>query len=147
MNAPEFRTGSAPGKTSNLSAMRIVRTWGVSWILGGLHWLVFLLPGIGQNVGAETDRLVVVVVFDGMRPDFITPKYAPKLYGLATNGVFFRRNHSAFISTTIVNGTALATGTHPATSGILANTVFDPELDSQTGIASDALDTIRRGDL
>lgn len=32
---------------------------------------------------------VVIVVFDGLRPDFITPQYCPNLYSLATNGVFF----------------------------------------------------------
>ena len=90
---------------------------------------------------------VVVVVFDGMRPDFITPQYAPNLYSLATNGVFFRRNHPVFISTTIVNGTALATGTHPGHSGILANTDFREELNSQSAVASEVLDTIRRADL
>src|SRR4029434_1497018 len=36
---------------------------------------------------------IVVVVWDGMRPDFITPQYCPTLYGLATNGTFFRCHH------------------------------------------------------
>ncbi|MBM3840500.1 MAG: alkaline phosphatase family protein [Verrucomicrobia bacterium] len=90
---------------------------------------------------------VVVVVFDGMRPDFITPQYAPNLWSLATNGVFFRRNHPVFISTTIVNGTALATGTHPGHSGILANSDYREELNTQSAVASEVLDTIRRGDM
>lgn len=89
----------------------------------------------------------MLVVFDGMRPDFITPQYAPNLYSLATNGVFFRRHHPVFISATIVNGTALATGMHPDRSGIIANQDFRPELNTQAAIASETLDTIRRGDL
>ena len=71
---------------------------------------------------------ILVVVWDGMRPDFVTPQYCPTLYSLATNGTFFRRNHSAFISTTEVNGTALATGANPGRNGIQANADFRPEL-------------------
>ena len=90
---------------------------------------------------------VVVVVFDGMRPDFVTPQFAPNLYSMATNGVFFRNNHCTYISTTIVNGTALATGSYPGRNGILANNDFRPELNWQTSVASEVLDTVRRGDL
>src|SRR4030095_8731697 len=53
---------------------------------------------------------VVVVVWDGMRPDFVSPQFCPTLYGLATNGTFFRRNHPVYISSTEVNGAAIATG-------------------------------------
>lgn len=90
---------------------------------------------------------VVVVVFDGMRPDFIKPQYCPNLYWMATNGVFFRRHHPVFVSTTIVNGTALATGTHPGHSGIIANSDYRQELSFTSSIASETLDTLRRGDL
>ena len=94
----------------------------------------------------DIGRRVVLVVFDGMRPDFVTPQHAPNLYWLATNGVFFRKHHPVFVSTTIVNGTALATGTHPGRSGILANSDFRPALNSQAAVASEVLDTVRRGD-
>src|SRR6185295_1571741 len=70
---------------------------------------------------------VVLVVWDGMRPDFVGPQYCPNLYALATNGVFFRRHHPAYISSTEVNGAALATGSNPGRNGILANTQYDPE--------------------
>ncbi len=113
------------------------------WFTAG----VLLASGVENVVAAGKAEHVVVVVFDGMRPDFITPQYAPTLYSLATNGVFFRRNHPVFISTTIVNGTALATGTHPGTSGILANNDYREELNTQSAVASEVLDTIRRGDL
>ncbi|HTI69545.1 MAG TPA: alkaline phosphatase family protein [Candidatus Limnocylindria bacterium] len=90
---------------------------------------------------------VVVVVFDGMRPDFIKPQYCPHLYSLATNGVFFSRHHPVYISTTIVNGTALATGMYPGHSGIIANSDYRQELGFMSTVASDSLDIIRRGDL
>src|SRR5687767_337441 len=75
---------------------------------------------------------IVVLVWDGMRPDFITPQYCPTLYSLATNGTFFRRNHCVFVSTTQVNGAALATGSNPGRNGIQANVDFRPELNFLT---------------
>lgn len=90
---------------------------------------------------------VVVVVWDGMRPDFITPQFAPNLYSLATNGVFFKRHHPVYISSTEVNGTALATGMHPGESGIIANTDYRPELSLLSTFATEGSDPVWRGDL
>ncbi|MES2570621.1 MAG: alkaline phosphatase family protein [Verrucomicrobiota bacterium] len=90
---------------------------------------------------------IVVVVWDGMRPDFITPQHCPNLYALATNGTFFRRNHSAYVSTTEVNGAALATGAAPGRNGIQANTDFRAELSYMNTYATEGLDAVRRGDL
>ena len=90
---------------------------------------------------------VVIVVWDGMRPDFITPQYCPNLYSLATNGVFFKNNHCAYVSSTEVNGTALATGVHPGRSRVIANTEYRPEISVTGTFATEGLDAIRRGDL
>lgn len=90
---------------------------------------------------------VVVVVWDGMRPDFITPQFAPNLYSLATNGVFFKRHHPVYISSTEVNGAALATGMHPGESGIIANTDYRPELSLLSTFATEGSDPVWRGDL
>src|SRR5436190_21152949 len=91
-----------------------------------------LLIGLGPHLSAQpvnprpADH-VVLVVWDGMRPDFVAPQYCPNLYGLATNGVFFRRHHPVYVSSTEVNGAAMATGSDPGRNGILANTEYDPE--------------------
>lgn len=89
---------------------------------------------------------VVVVVWDGMRPDFITPRYTPTLYQLTQEGTFFRNHHSVYISTTEVNGAALATGAYPDHSGIIANKEYRPEINWLEPAATEAVDTIRRGD-
>src|SRR6266704_2572709 len=90
---------------------------------------------------------VVVVVWDGMRPDFITPQYTPTLYQLAVNGVFFKNHHPVYISSTEVNGTALATGVYPNHSGIMANSDFRSAIGWLGPNATEGLDAIRRGDL
>ena len=105
---------------------------------------VVLVPSVLANGKAQH---VVLVVWDGMRPDFIKPQYCPTLYALATNGTFFRRHHPAYVSSTEVNGTALATGSHPGRSGIIANTEYRPELSVLSTFATEGMDAVRRGDL
>jgi len=90
---------------------------------------------------------VVILVWDGMRPDFISPQFCPNLYSLATSGTFFRRNHPVYISTTEVNGAALATGANPGKNGIQANSDFRQGLSFMSTFATEGLDAVRRGDL
>jgi len=113
----------------------------ISGAVFGFHALVPTAVAKGQ---AEH---VVVVVWDGMRPDFITPQYTPTLYGLATNGVFFKKHHPAYISSTEVNGAALATGMHPSHSGIMANVEYRAELGWLSTFGTESLDAMRRADL
>lgn len=97
--------------------------------------------------GIAESRHVVLVVWDGMRPDFVSPQHTPNLHELARRGTFFRRHHCSFISTTEVNGTALATGAYPAHNGILANVQYRPELGWLGTYGTEQLDPVRRGDL
>jgi len=90
---------------------------------------------------------VVVVVWDGLRPDFVRSQYAPILHELAKRGTFFRNHHSSFVTSTEVNGTVLATGMHPDHSGILANVQYRPELGWLSAYGTESLDAVRRGDL
>ncbi len=89
---------------------------------------------------------VLVVVWDGMRPDFVTAEHTPTLYGLARRGTFFEQHHPVFVSSTEVNGTALITGAYPNHSGIIANTEYRPELDRFKPVAMEAEATAERGD-
>src|SRR5947207_7728244 len=94
-----------------------------------------------------TAEHVVVIVWDGMRPDFVKPQFTPTLYQLAVNGVFFKNHHPVYISTTEVNGTALATGVYPNRSGIMANSDYRPEIGWLGPNATEGIEAIRRGDL
>jgi arylsulfatase A-like enzyme len=72
---------------------------------------------------------VVVVVWDGMRPDFVSDRDTPTLAAFARFGVVFKNNHAAYPSSTNVNGAVLATGVDPARNGIIANQEFRLEID------------------
>ena len=95
-------------------------------IASGILLISCLLLAPGNALANGRAEHVVVVVWDGMRPDFITPQYCPNLYSLATNGVFFKNHRCAYVSSTEVNGTALATGVHPGRSRVIANTDYRP---------------------
>lgn len=109
--------------------------------------LLALLASLSTTAAAGKAGQVVVLVWDGMRPDFVTPQFCPNLYSLATNGVFFKNNHCAYVSSTEVNGAALATGTHPGRNRVIANTEYRPEISVTGTFATEGLDAIRRGDL
>src|SRR5580693_6879508 len=96
-----------------------------------LVWLLILLsfPFASPLMAAGKARHVVVIVWDGMRPDFITESNSPTLFKLAHEGVWFQNHHPVFVSTTEVNGSAIATGDYPAHDGVVGNTEFRPAID------------------
>src|SRR5262245_33485796 len=90
---------------------------------------------------------VVLIVWDGMRPDFISREHTPTLYQLARDGVRFDNHHSVYCTSTEVNGTALATGVYPEHSGVIANSDFLPAVNPLKVVAREQLSVVRAGDL
>ena len=90
--------------------------------------LVLLCPALpAQKIPrAQKERHAVVIVWDGMRPDFVSESHTPALWKLARDGVTFRHHHASYLSATVVNSTAIATGCYPSGSGIFANYIFRP---------------------
>jgi len=91
-------------------------------------------------------KYFVLVVWDGMRPDFVSPELTPALHALREEGVWFANHHSVFPTSTEVNGTVLATGVFPQRSGVLANKEFRAEIDPLKPFGTESLDAVRRGD-
>jgi predicted AlkP superfamily pyrophosphatase or phosphodiesterase len=109
-------------------------------------FLVFF-PAMSVVIAASApEKHVVIVVWDGMRPDFVSEENTPTLWRLARTGVVFRNNHSVYPSATIVNGTAINTGDYPGHDGILANHVYRPELDGRKSFDSDNEQIVHKGD-
>jgi arylsulfatase A-like enzyme len=105
-----------------------------------------LSTGWATGPSADTRRHAVLVVWDGMRPDFVSEQNTPTLWKLAKDGVTFRNHHSVYLSATNVNGTALATGDYPGHSGLIANREFRPKIDNRKPIDVDDPATIRKAD-
>ena len=66
------------------------------------------------------------MVWDGLRPDFVTQRDTPNLFRLAREGVRFDKHHSIFPTLTMVNATALATGAPPGVNGLEGNNFYLP---------------------
>ena len=88
----------------------------------------------------------MVVVWDGMRPDFVTEQNTPTLCKLAREGTSFRNHHAAYPSATMVNGTAMMTGLYPGKSGIIANHVYRPDIDLHHAVDVELSPTVKKGD-
>jgi arylsulfatase A-like enzyme len=97
-------------------------------------------------VPAKPRHQVVIVVWDGMRPDFVSEQNTPRLWKLAHEGVTFRNNHAVFPSATMVNGTAMVTGVYPAKSGIIANHVYRPDIDPHHAVDVEIKPVVKKGD-
>lgn len=80
---------------------------------------------------------LVIVVMDGLRPDSVVEADMPNLARLARSGTFFANHHPVYVSSTEVNGTALATGARPARSGVVANVEYRPEVDPLFPVATE----------
>ena len=67
------------------------------------------------------DTRVLIVLFDALRPEFVTPELMPNLHAFAADGVRYDNSHSIFPTETRVNQTAVVTGCLPRNTGIVAN--------------------------
>ena len=95
--------------------------------------LILVAPAIAQDSLRETagvhharGRIVILMVWDGLRPDSVTQRDTPNLFRMAHEGVRFDRHHSIFPTLTMVNGTALATGAPPGINGLEGNVFYLP---------------------
>ncbi len=105
-------------------------------------------PVVKYELSAERGKAehVVVMVWDGMRPDLVSEEHTPNLAALAKRGVFFANHHPAFPSTTEVNGTALASGMRPENSGIIGNKEFRPAIEPGKPVATEDPHVVRKSD-
>jgi arylsulfatase A-like enzyme len=83
----------------------------------------------GEIESPRDERHVVILVWDGMRPDFVNERNTPTLWKLAQEGVTFAHHHSVYVSATNVNGAAIATGVYANRNTLLANREFRPSID------------------
>ena len=84
----------------------------------------------------------LLIVVDGLRPDYVTAAVMPNLTALARRGVVFAKHHSVYPTVTRVNASSISTGAYPERHGLMGNSVFFPNVDP-----AKFLDTSNRDDL
>jgi len=100
----------------------------------------------GQPRAANTQLVIIV---DGLRPDYVTPSLMPRLVRLGQRGVVVNAHHSVFPTVTRVNASSIATGTYPETHGLMGNTVYIPAVNAARGLdtrSRENLEAIARAD-
>ena len=68
---------------------------------------------------------VLIISFDALRPDMVTPELMPNLCRFASEGTRFPEARSSFPTETRVNQTSLVTGCYPERHGIVGNRFQD----------------------
>lgn len=84
-----------------------------------------------------------IFVWDGMRPDLISPELTPNLTQLGNNGVWFDAARAVFPTVTRINAATLATGAVAATHGLPANVVYASAVDPTGPISFGEGDSFR----
>jgi arylsulfatase A-like enzyme len=119
--------------------------WGWLYLVAGAACFS-ATAGFAETEARPNDRHVVILVWDGMRPDFVSETNTPALWKLAREGVTFKQHHSVYISATNVNGAAIATGAFPNRNGILANREFRPGIDPRKPVENGERKVIDKAD-
>lgn len=76
----------------------------------------------------------LIVIFDGLRPDYITSERMPNVYMLKQEGAYGNQNHSVFPTVTRVNASSYSTGSYPEHHGLMGNTVYFPGVSKTKGL-------------
>ena len=84
----------------------------------------------------------ILVVFDALRPDFITPELMPHLWALRQRGILATTHHAAFPSKTRVQSATIATGCYPGRHGLVDNELHIPALETNP-VNTGAVDNLR----
>ena len=109
-----------------------------------LRWLVLIAAVVLVRLRADTTEAQppapsprhtqLVIVVDGLRPDYVTRDVMPRLYRFGQRGIVFTAHHSVFPTVTRVNASSMVTGAYPETHGLLGNTIYIPPVNATRGI-------------
>ncbi len=87
------------------------------------------IRGATQHSALSTQhsaQRVIVLVWDGMRPDLVSAELTPKLHAFAARSAVYRRATGVFPSVTRPTTSSVSTGAYPAGHGVLSNLFVGP---------------------
>ena len=109
--------------------------------------LFFATTITAQNKIADSNIRTLIVFFDGLRPDYITPEAMPNVYAFSKRGCYGKQHHSVYPTVTRVNSSSYATGSYPGKNGLMGNTVYFPEVDATKGLNTGEASEMNRVDV
>jgi hypothetical protein len=87
---------------------------------------------------------LLIMAWDGMRPDLISPDLTPNLATLGAGGVTFDAHHAILPTVTRANAATLASGAPSAVHGLPANVFYAPSIDPKEPISIGEGDNVER---
>jgi predicted AlkP superfamily pyrophosphatase or phosphodiesterase len=91
-------------------------------------------PRPSVDAGASSSPAVLLVSIDGFRPDYLDPEVTPNLVRLAESGVRAEALIPSFPTKTFPNHYTLVTGLRPDSHGLVANNMWDPDMQARFGL-------------
>jgi arylsulfatase A-like enzyme len=79
--------------------------------------------------------MILLIVWDGLRPDMIRDDLTPFLARQSREGVLCRASRAVWPSATRINAASLTTGCYPARHGLVDNELYVPALDATKAIS------------
>lgn len=95
---------------------------------------LIVVPQSWSQQSTDSGNPCLLIVVEGLRPEFITRDLMPNLNAFSRKGVTFNNHHSVFPTLTTVNAASIMTGTYPAKHGVL----FDITATTDTAGASES---------
>jgi arylsulfatase A-like enzyme len=102
--------------------------------------VLWAFTGILAQAPPHSQLLLVV---DGLRPDYVTQEVMPRLTALGSRGIVFTAHHSVFPTVTRVNASSMSTGTYPESHGLMGNTVYSEKAHPTQGINTSQADQLQ----
>jgi predicted AlkP superfamily pyrophosphatase or phosphodiesterase len=114
----------------------------LSWSARAATILLAALVAAAPACSPRAPNRHLLIVVDGLRPDYVTPDIMPTLTALAKRGAVFNRHHAVYPTVTRVNASSISSGSYPEGHGLMGNSVFFPKVNPAR-----FLDTSARGNL
>ena len=88
----------------------------------------------GPHAQQPAPRTHLVIVVDGLRPDYVPPTVMPRLHRLGQRGIVFTAHHAVFPTVTRVNASSFVTGAYAETHGLMGNNIYIPKVNATKGL-------------
>jgi hypothetical protein len=132
-----------PGKNFYLQGIRNFIFICSLIIILGLTWTLDDVISKNANPSVLNDNRVIVLVIDGLRPDYIKPDIMPNLLKIKENGFSGQNHHAVYPTSTRINSASIATGTYPNKHGLLNNSLYLSEVSRDRVLSTKKISDLR----
>lgn len=93
-----------------------------------------VLVSLAAKATAEPSTLIIVI--DGLRPDYVTAERMPNLHAYSESNVVYQQHHAVYPTVTRVNASSIVTGCYPGRHGLMDNAIYIPEANPEKALSA-----------